>query len=304
MGSTSPGEAGKAPLPDRWESTTATIGDVRVSISQVGEETTRVGNASVFAIRLSILNTSFSKRLTYQTWSQNATLRDNFGNAYNRLPRPKGVGVQGLPLDPTTPVIDTLLFELPIATAGNVVLHLPGSNVGQQEAFNLRMNLVTSGARLDAVTRAAAAAEAEAKAKAAAIAAKEAEAERAAREATERKRILELEAEKDRRADEAKKKADEEAAERTRRADEARKKVEAAQAAERKRVADREAEIASLERKLATARADKKTAESRLKELKETAFAASTKKAQQEVERLTAEIADLEAKITSMKKTK
>jgi hypothetical protein len=292
-------EATNAPLPDRWEATTATIGDVQVSIAQVGEETTRVENASAFAIRLSILNTSVSKRLNYRTWAQNATLRDNFGNNYKLLPRPRGTGVQALPLDPTVPVIDTLLFEKPIATAGSVVLHLPGSNVGQQEAFNLRLNLVTSGSRLDAVTKAAEAidAEAKAKAKAAAIAAKEADAERAAREATERARILELEAEKERRAADAKKKADDEAAA-------AKKKMEDAEAAERKRIADREAEIAGLENRLAKAREDKKATEKRLQELKDTEFAGLTKKAQQEIMRLTAEIAELEAKLATMKKSK
>lgn len=291
-------QAPQGPPPDRWETSTADkikVGDVQVSVAQVAAETGRAENASVFAVRLSILNTTYGKRLHYQTWAQNATLRDNFGNPYAPIERPRGVGVRDMPLDPTTPVVDTLMFEMPIATAASVTLTLPGDNVGQNGVFRFQMNLVTSGARLGAVEKAAAAAEAEAKARAAEAAAKEAE----ARRVVEQRRLLELQAEKERQAAEAKKKADDDAAEKKRQAEE---EVAKRQAAEKKRIDDWKAEIADLEKRLEAARAAKKKAEKTLIDLKDSTFATSVKKAQQDVERLTAEIADLEGRLAQKKK--
>jgi hypothetical protein len=181
--------------------------------------------------------------------------------------------------------------------------------------------LQTSGARLEAVKQAAAAHEAEARAKAAAIAAREADARRAeeaAKRAVEEKRLAaekaRLEAEEKKRQAEEKRRQDELAAEKAR-----------LEAKQKKEQADREAEIKALPGKLASARRSLDVAEDKLKKIKmaksrypysgfvppEDYFepkgryiyfeapqkAQRTKMIQEEHERLTAEIAGLEARI-------
>jgi len=286
---------------DNWESTTApiTIGDVQVAITQAGVEPIHVGGVQdrtdVFAIRFSVSNTGFAKRFNYTTWAGNAILVDNFGNRYKLLPRPRDMGVQSVPLNPTAPVIDVLLFETPIATAGAVELQLPAGNIGQSGDFVFHIKLHTSGARLDAVTRAAAAAEAEAKAQSDAIAERESQAKRLERAAEDAK------AEKARLAEEAKKRADEAEAEKARKAAEAKKRADL-EAAEKKRIADREAEIATIKSKLVAAQESKKKAELGLKAAKDSQFASTVKSLEKEVEKLTTECLELEAKLKSLSK--
>jgi hypothetical protein len=322
--------AGTSPAagPDRWEARNldAKAGDIEVKITQTGVEQIHVegvqDRTDVFVVRLSINNTSPSKRHHYQTWAGNARLTDNFGNPYKALPRPRNMGVREVPLDPTEPVIDALIFEAPIATAGHVNLHLPGENIGAADAFGFRIVLHTSGQRLDAVKKAAAAVEADAKARAAAIASKEAAAARAEAQRREEYRLAQenararqreadlaaeqarLQAEKDRRAAEARRRADELAAEKLR----------------------QEAEIKALPGKLASAKSNLDDAKDKLRAIKATSSSytwsgakmpddyftgkprryvyygksqriARTKEVQEEIERLTAEIASLEARI-------
>jgi hypothetical protein len=305
--------------------TTAQVGDIQLTITQTGVEPIHVSGAQdraeVFAVRLSLDNTNPTKRRSYRTWAISARLVDNFGNGYKLLPRPPGTGVQEVSLNPTVPVSDVLFFEAPIATAGYVDLHLPGANIGASSGIDLRIQLQTSGARLEAVKQAAAAHEAEARARAAGIAAREAEARRAEgaakREAEGRRLAAEkarLEAEERKRQAEEKRRQDELAAERAR-----------LEAQRRKEEADREAEIKALPGKLASARRSLEVAEDKLKKIKmaksrypysgfvppEDYFepkgryiyfdasqkAQRTKMIQEEIERLTVEIAGIEARL-------
>lgn len=302
--------------PDKWEArdNSAISGDFKVIITQTGVELIDVegvqDRTDVFVVRVSIDNTSPSKRQQYTSWAENAALSDNFGNSYRRLPRPRNLGVREVPVDPIEPVVDALIFEAPIKTAGYVNLHLPGVNLGLTAGFSFRILLHTSGERLNAVTKAAAAKEAEAKAHAAGIAAKEAAASRA----------------------EAQRREDYQLAEENARA----RQREAALAEEKARAEAekirQEAEIKALPGKLASARSNLVDAKDKLRAIKVTSSSytwsgvkmpddyfsgkprryvyygrsqriARTKEVQDEIDRLTAEIAMLEARIkTSDKK--
>lgn len=263
-------------------------------------------HTEIFAIRLSISNISSSKRFNYRTWADDATLVDNFDNRYKLLSRPRSMGVQSASLDPATPVSDMLLFETPIKTAGSVRLQLPAGNVDQRGYFTLHINLHSTGARLDAVTSAAAAVAAEHKAKSDAIAFKEAEARRKESEArrvetqeqrafemavAEKKRAAEVEAEKARLAAEAKQRADAVEAEKVRLEEE-----------EKKRIADRAAKIATLSNQLAATKKRKEKTELDLNAVKDSQFLSTAKKFQKELDILIAECLKLEAEIKSLNK--
>ncbi len=327
---TSADSAGSAGSADSWKSATPsiTIGDIKVSITQAGIEPIHVSgvqnHTEIFAIRLSISNISSSKRFNYRTWADDATLVDNFDNRYKLLSRPRGMGVQSASLDPATPVSDILLFETPIKTAGSVQLQLPAGNVDQRGYFTLHINLHSTGARLDAVTSAAAAVAAEHKAKSDAIAFKEAEARRKESEArrvetqeqrafemavAEKKRAAEVEAEKARLAAEAKQRADAVEAEKARPAAEAKRKADEAQAEkvrleeeEKKRIADRAAKIATLSNQLAATKKRKEKTELDLNAVKDSQFLSTAKKFQKELDILIAECLKLEAEIKSLNK--
>jgi hypothetical protein len=314
-GSKTPSAPEKAARPDTWETrdNTAKSGDFEVTITQTGVELIHVegvqDRTDVFVVRVSINNTSPSKRHQYTTWAGNASLSDNFGNSYQRLPRPRNLGVREVPLDPTEPVVDALIFEAPIKTAGHVNLHLPGGNLGLSDGFNFRIVLHTSGERLNAVTRAAAANEAEARAKAAGIAAKEAAAQRAEAQRREEYRLAEENA-------------------RARQQEAALAEEKARAAAEKLR---QEAEIKALPGKLASAQSNLVDAKDKMRAIKASSSSYTwsgarmpddyftgrprkyvyygksqritrTKEVQDEIERLTAEIAALEARIKSSEK--
>jgi hypothetical protein len=314
-----------------------TSGDFEVRITQTGVELIHVDGVQdrteVFVVRLTINNTSPSKRHQYRTWAENATLNDNFGNPYKRLSRPRNMGVRQVPLDPIEPVVDVLIFDAPIATAGHVNLHLPGDNIGATSEFKFRINLHTSGERLNAVKKAAAANEAEAKAKAAEIAAKEAAARRAEAQRREEYRLAEenararqreadLAAEKARFEAEAQRRADELAAEKARQAAEAKRRADALEAEKLRQ----EAEIAALPGLLASAKSNLDDAKDKMRAIKATSSSytwsgakmpddyfsgkprryiyygksqriARTKEVQDDIDRLTTEIASLEARI-------
>lgn len=307
-----PGSADEAPPTDHWSSDEPVVfGAVKVRVAHAGVEPARVFGvqelADVFAVKLSIENGSPTQRHHYRTWASDATLVDNFGNHYKRLARPSDLGVREAPINPTAPVADVLLFETPITTAGYVDLHLPGDNVGASSGATVRLKLRTSGERLAAVRQAAAAFEAEQRARAAAIAAREAEAQR-------KVELARIEAER-LRIQEEKRKSEEAAAAEQARIEEERRKEEA--------------EIKALPGKLAAARQELEIAQDKLKKIKAatSSYVYSTpippddyfnskgkyiyytraQKAQRtsqlkdEVDRLTVEIAKLEARIAGSK---
>jgi hypothetical protein len=326
--------------PDRWEPSNNAVvaGDIKTVVVQAGVELIHVegvqDRTDVFAVRLSVDNTSHSKRHQYRTWATNASLTDNFANPYKCLPRPHDMGVRDVPLNPTAPVNDVLIFEAPITTAGYVDLHLPGADAETSD-INFRIQLHTSGARLDAVTKAAAAVEADAKAKSAAIASREAEAKRRAEAASQeairlegerrvaeeaekaKQQAIKLEAEKARLAAEAERRAAELAAEKLRLEDE-----------QRKAKAALEAEILTLPGKLATAQTKLEDVQNMMKKIKAATSRyawsgpkmpddyfikekyiyyglsqkiARTKQVQEDIEQLTGECATLEARIKAGK---
>lgn len=325
-----PGSADEAPPTDHWSSDEPVVfGAVKARVAHAGVEPARVFGvqelADVFAVKLSIENGSPTQRHHYRTWASDATLVDNFGNHYKRLARPSDLGVREAPINPTAPVADVLLFETPITTAGYVDLHLPGDNVGASSGATVRLKLHTSGERLAAVRQAAAAFEAEQRARAAAIAAREAEAQR-------KVELARLEVEKARIEAEKRKAAAAAEAERLRIQEEKRKSEEAA-ATEQARIEEErrkeEAEIKALPGKLAAARQGLEIAQDKLKKIKAamSSYVYSTptppedyfnakgqyiyytraQKAQRtsqlkdEVDRLTVEVAKLEARIAGSK---
>ena len=331
------------PRPDQWvPAKPVKSDDVQVAIPQAGVEPAHVmgisNHADIFAVRLEISNSSHSKRFTYHTWAKNARLVDNFGNPYKLLPRPEGTGVDTMPINPAAPVMDILFFETPITTAKYVDLHLPAGNLGTSADIAVRIQLQTSGARLEAVTNAAKAVEAENKAKAAAIAAKEAEAKRAEERrkaeyrlteenAKARQKEAELAAEKARLAAEDDRRADELAAERAKQEAEAKRRADAL-AAEKAR---QKAELEALPGRLAAAQADLVVAKDKMRMVKLAANSgtytysgampadyfdagkkkyiyygksqrlARTKEVQDAIDKLIADIASFEARIAAKK---
>jgi hypothetical protein len=318
-------EPAETPAADRWVPAreAVQVGDIHVAVTQAAVESVALGGfqdrAEALVVRLSLDNLNPTRRRPYRSWAGNARLVDNFGNSYKTLRRPADTGVTEAALNPTSPVADLLLFESPIATAGYVDLHLPGENIGASSAIDFRIQLQTSGARLEAVKQAAAAHEAEARAKAAAIASREAAARRAEEAAKREAEARRLAAEKAGREAEAKQRQDELAAEKTR--------LEAQRLREE---ADRKAEIMALPGKLASARRGLEVAEDKMKKIKaarsryaysgvtppEDYFDAKgryiyftsaqkterTKTVQEEIDKLTVEIAGTEARLKAMGK--
>lgn len=312
---------GEPAPPDRWIAPAPQQhGDVRVTVTAADFEDA----GTAFAIRVSVENLAPTRRGRYQTWAQNATLMDNFGNLYRPVRRPAGA-VTDVPLNPTVPVTDVLLFEAPIATAGKVELGLPGHNVGAPAGFRFVIELQTSGRRQELVQKAAAAQEAEAKAQLAAARAREAEAAR-------KSEAAKLKAEEDRREAE-RLKSERLAAEEKARLEAEVKRAEAMRDTERLRseaeAKRREAEFAALPGKLAAARASLEAARDKLAQIKRATSrytftgdtppndffhtsgkymyytaaqkTARTEELNKEVDRLKAEIADAEARLKAGK---
>jgi hypothetical protein len=100
-------------------------------------------------IRLSLLNVSQTKKVTYRSWSDqttligrdHATLKDSFGNSYTRTVTL--LGANSRTVHPDKSVTDVLTFERPIDKASYLELELSASNYGCEGVICFRIPLIS-----------------------------------------------------------------------------------------------------------------------------------------------------------------
>lgn len=107
---------------------------------------------SLLSISLRITNLSDSKKLSYSTWRDTTSflstdvcsLRDNFDNTYRRVGFPFSASIRGSTdsdsIYPGESIEDVLVFELPVDSASELFLTLPGQKVGERGEFRLLLD--------------------------------------------------------------------------------------------------------------------------------------------------------------------
>jgi hypothetical protein len=103
-------------------------------------------------IRLTMLNTSQTKKIEYKSWSGGyftlgddcATLHDNFDNSYKRVNvgfgyHPVGGVDHDESIRPGSQITDVLVFELPLSNATHLDLKLPAANYGGEGFIRFRI---------------------------------------------------------------------------------------------------------------------------------------------------------------------
>lgn len=135
------------------------LGGVRVSIESVrigkltiqglSDRTTET-DKTYLLVTVNISNQNDSKKIDYRSWGSRRSifdqggLKDNFGNAYNRITfaitRPVGAVDGSESIYPGKSIQDVLVFEVPVAKMKHLDLELPGANIGGKTPVRFRID--------------------------------------------------------------------------------------------------------------------------------------------------------------------